>query len=147
MSTQKKAGPAGILLVGIVFLTALYIISAYNTLVRLDQQVQAQWAQVENAYQRRLDLVPNLVEAVKGAAGFEKSTYLAVTEARAKAGQTSAGSALTPTQDPARFAQFQQAQEGLSSALSRMMVVVERYPDLKGLVKILPDPTLLRTPS
>jgi LemA protein len=105
--------------------------SSYNSLNQLDQSVQAQWGQVENVYQRRLDLVPNLVETVKGAAAFEKDTFTAVTEARAKAGQATinAGQALS---DPAAFQRFQGSQEALSSALNRLMVVVEKYPDLKA---------------
>ena len=105
-------------------------VSAYNELVGLDQKVEAQWAQVENVYQRRLDLVPNLVETVKGAAAFEKETFTAVTEARSRAAQaTTAGRA---PDDPAALQKFQQAQEQLSGALSRLLVVVERYPDLKA---------------
>jgi LemA protein len=106
-------------------------VSTYNNLVSLDQQVQAQWAQVENVYQRRLDLVPNLVETVKGAAAFEKDTFTAVTEARSRAAQASTQAARAPD-DPAALQKFQQAQEQLSGALSRLMVVVERYPDLKA---------------
>ena len=115
-----------ILLVGIVVLAG---VGTYNSLVSLDQKVLAQWGQVENQYQRRADLVPNLVETVKGAADFERETFTAVTEARAKVGQMqiSAGQ-LTPE----TFAQFQQAQDGLSSALSRLLVVVEKYPELKA---------------
>ena len=104
-------------------------VSAYNGLVKLDQAVQAQWGQVENVYQRRADLVPNLVETVKGAAAFEKDTFTAVTEARSKVGQINAAGIAN---DPQAFAKFQQAQDGLSSALSRLMVVVEKYPDLKA---------------
>ncbi len=104
-------------------------ISAYNSLVTLDQGVQAQWAQVENVYQRRADLIPNLVETVKGAAAFEKDTFTAVTEARARVGQVNAGDIAN---NPEAFARFQQAQDGLSSALSRLLVVVEKYPDLKA---------------
>jgi LemA protein len=107
----------------------LWAMGGYNTLVGLDQAVQSQWAQVENVYQRRADLVPNLVETVKGAAAFEKDTFTAVTEARSRATQSAGGS---PPSDPAAFAKFQQAQEGLSSALSRLMVVVEKYPELKA---------------
>ena len=115
-----------ILLAGIVVLAG---VGTYNSLVSLDQKVLAQWGQVENQYQRRADLVPNLVETVKGAADFERETFTAVTEARAKVGQVqvSAGQ-LTPE----AFAQFQQAQDGLSSALSRLLVVVEKYPELKA---------------
>ena len=106
-------------------------VSAYNGLVALDQQVQTQWAQVENVYQRRADLVPNLVETVKGAAAFEKDTFTAVTEARSRVAQTGGAAARVPD-DPAALQKFQQAQEQLSGALSRLMVVVERYPDLKA---------------
>jgi LemA protein len=107
-------------------------VGGYNTLVRLDQAAQAQWAQVENVYQRRADLVPNLVETVKGASNFERETLTAVTEARAKVGQVTSGAMQNIVNDPAAFQRFQQAQDGLSSALSRLMVVVERYPDLKA---------------
>ena len=106
-------------------------VSAYNGLVRLDQQVKSQWGQVENVYQRRLDLVPNLVETVKGAAAFEKETFTAVTQARSRA-QQAAGAGATPADDPAALQKFQEAQSQLSSALSRLLVVVERYPDLKA---------------
>ena len=102
----------------------------YNRLVALDQAVQSQWAQVESVYQRRADLIPNLVSTVKGAANFEKSTYVAVADARAKVGQLNLGSGVP--NDPAAFAKFQAAQDGLSSALSRLLVTVERYPDLKA---------------
>ncbi len=91
--------------------------------------MQAQWAQVENVYQRRADLIPNLVETVKGAAAFETDTFTAVTEARAKVGQVNAAGIAN---NPEAFAKFQQAQDGLSAALSRLMVVVEKYPDLKA---------------
>src|SRR5499427_107076 len=108
------------------------IASTYNSLVRLDQATQTQWAQVENQYQRRTDLVPNLVATVKGAANFEQGTLTAVTEARAKVGQVTSGAIENIARDPQAFARFQQAQDGLSSALSRLMVVVERYPELKA---------------
>jgi len=123
-------------IVGAVVLIAVIlgmsIVGPYNTLVRLDQATQAQWAQVENVYQRRADLVPNLVETVKGAANFEKETFTAVTEARSKIGQVTSGALGNIASDPAAFQRFQQAQDGLSSALSRLMVVVERYPELKA---------------
>ena len=104
-------------------------VSTYNALVTLDQKVQGQWAQVENVYQRRADLVPNLVETVKGAAAFEKDTFTAVTEARSKVGAAAAPSGPV---DPATLQKYQQAQDQLSSALSRLLVVVEKYPDLKA---------------
>ena len=116
----------------IVLFGVLFVGSTYNSLVALDQKVQAQWGQVENVYQRRADLVPNLVETVKGAAAFETDTFTAVAEARAKVGQVSAGALENATSDPQAFARFQQAQDGLSSALSRLMVVVERYPELQA---------------
>jgi LemA protein len=114
-----------------ILLPAGCAVSTYNEFVSLDQKVDAQWAQVENAYQRRLDLVPNLVETVKGAAAFEKDTFTAVTEARAQAAQATAAARRAPD-DPAELEKFQQAQAQLSGALSRLMVVVERYPDLKA---------------
>ena len=128
----------GILLgcLGVLVLLALivgvWVVGSYNSLVSLDQKVQSQWAQVENVYQRRADLVPNLVETVKGAAAFEKDTFTAVTEARARVGQVNLGGAQGPANNPEAFSKFQQAQDGLSSALSRLLVVVEKYPDLKA---------------
>ena len=122
----------GGLLVLVLAILGLSAIGGYNSLVRLDQATQAQWAQVENVYQRRADLVPNLVETVKGAANFEKETLTAVTEARASVGQLSAGAVQNMASNPEALAKFQKAQDGLSSALSRLMVVVERYPELKA---------------
>lgn len=123
----------GLVVVGLIVLFAIIlgvsISGSYNSLVQLDQAAQAQWAQVENAYQRRADLVPNLVATVKGAADFEKSTMIAVTEARAKVGQVSGENV---PRDPAAFQRFQQAQDGLSSAISRLLVVTENYPQLKA---------------
>jgi LemA protein len=113
-----------IILAGIVLLSG---VGTYNSLVTLDEKVKAQWGQVENVYQRRADLVPNLVETVKGAAAFEKDTFTAVTEARAKVGQVEL-KADNLTQE--NLAKFQAAQDGLSSALSRLLVVVEKYPEL-----------------
>jgi len=104
-------------------------VGTYNSLVGLSQGVDAQWAQVENQYQRRADLIPNLVETVKGAADFEKSTLEQVVKARASVGQMNLGNL---PNDPAAFARFQAAQDSLSGALSRLMVVVERYPELKA---------------
>lgn len=129
MATKKfMFGCLGIVVLAVIIL-ALSVSGTYNELVRLDQKVQAQWAQVENVYQRRADLVPNLVETVKGAADFEKSTFTAVTEARAKVGQVQLSADKI---NPEAFAKFQQAQDGLSSALSRLLVVMEKYPDLKA---------------
>jgi LemA protein len=119
-----------IVLLGVIL--AFTVIGNYNSLVKLDQAVQSQWGQVENVYQRRADLIPNLVETVKGAAAFEKDTFTAVTEARSKVGQISAGAVQNMANNPEMFQKFQQAQDGLSSALNKLMVVVEKYPDLKA---------------
>src|SRR5437870_13713594 len=133
MSTGLKIA-LGILAAIVLFVVVLggAVAGTYNSLVQLDQAVQSQGAQVQNVYQRRADLVPNLVATVKGSANFEQQTLTAVTEARAKVGQVSAGALENITRDPQAFARFQQAQDGLSSALSRLMVVAERYPELKA---------------
>lgn len=133
MSTGSKIalGVVGALLL-LVLIVGSWVAGSYNTLVQLDQATQAQWGQVENTYQRRADLVPNLVATVKGAAKFEQDTLTAVTEARAKVGQVSGAALGNIANDPAAFARFQQAQDGLSSALSRLMVVMEKYPELKA---------------
>jgi LemA protein len=102
----------------------------YNTFQRLDEQSKSAWSEVLNQYQRRADLVPNLVATVKGEASFEQDTLTKVVEARAKA--TSIQVTPETLNNPEAFAKFQQAQGELSSALSRLMVVVERYPDLKA---------------
>jgi LemA protein len=117
--------------IGIAVVIGLLGAVSYNRLVGLSQGVEKQWAQVENVYQRRADLVPNLVATVSGAANFEKSTLVEITDARASVGkvQVNATEALN---DPAKFAEFQQAQNAMSSALSRLLVVVERYPELKA---------------
>ena len=101
----------------------------YNTMVTKDEAVSASWAQVENVYQRRADLIPNLVNTVKGYASHEKETLEGVIEARSKATSVNIDASKL---DAKSLQQFQQAQSGLSSALSRLMVVVERYPDLKA---------------
>ena len=102
----------------------------YNDFQRLDEQVKAAWAEVLNQYQRRADLIPNIVATVKGEANFEQETLTRVIEARAKATSIQATPELI--NDPAAFQQFQAAQGELSGALSRLMVTVERYPDLKA---------------
>jgi LemA protein len=119
---------AFILLVVVLVITG---VGTYNSLVNRSQAVDAQWAQVQNVYQRRADLVPNLVSTVAGAANFEKTTLTEITEARASVGKVSLSPNTAPT-DPAQLAQFEQAQGQLSSALARLLVVVERYPDLKA---------------
>jgi LemA protein len=120
------------IVVGLAVILGVSCVGSYNKLVKLGQAVDAQWAQVENAYQRRADLVPNLVETVKGAAKFEQGTLTAVTEARAKVGQVSAQATEKIVNDPQAMQRFQQAQDGLSSALSRLLVVSEQYPELKA---------------
>ena len=115
-----------------VLLAILLTVGSYNSLISLDQGVQAQWAQVENVYQRRADLVPNLVQTVKGAANFEKETLTAVTEARAQVGKVSPEALKNATSDPESFQRFEKAQSQLSSALSRLLVVSEQYPQLRA---------------
>jgi len=121
---------------GVVGLLLLVVvgggISSYNGLVAADQDVQAQWGQVQNVYQRRADLVPNLVATVRGAANFERETLQAVTEARSRVGQISGEALRSAASDPQAMARFEQAQDGLSSALSRLLVVSERYPELRA---------------
>ena len=102
----------------------------YNTMQANEEAVKAAWGDVESAYQRRADLIPNLVTVVKKYAQHERETLIAVTEARAKVGQVTLSA--DKLGDPAALAQFQQAQSALSSTLSRLMVVVEKYPDLKA---------------
>jgi LemA protein len=120
-----------IAIVLVVIVGGMFLAGTYNNLVSQSQAVDAQWAQVENVYQRRADLIPNLVETVKGVANFEKSTYIQVAEARAKVGQVNVNASSLPT-DPAAFAQFQAAQDGLTSALTHLLAVVENYPQLKA---------------
>jgi LemA protein len=120
---------------GVVLLIVLMAggcaLTSYNGLVGASQAVDAQWGQVENVYQRRSDLIPNLVATVKGAAAFEQDTLVAVTQARASVGQMKVDASNLPN-NPEAFAKFEQAQQGLSGALQRLMVVVEKYPELKA---------------
>ena len=121
MGKKVAIGCAGAVLV-FALIAGVSISGIYNSLVQLDQATEAQWAQVQNAYQRRADLVPN----------FEQSTMTAVTEARAKVGQVTPAAMADITKDPAAFQRYQQAQQGLSSALSHLLVVTENYPNLKA---------------
>lgn len=138
---MKRSG----ILLGCVGLILLFLvgflvwgIGTRNRLVTMEEAVSSQWAQVENAYQRRFDLIPNLVRTVQGAANFEKSTLEAVVNARSRVGQVAAPGGFSPsatggvTDNPEAFRQFEEAQAGLTSALSRLLVVVERYPELKS---------------
>src|SRR3984893_6355199 len=115
----------------IVFVIGLFFWGTYNRLVGLQQGVDAQWAQVQTVYQRRADLIPNLVNTVAGAANFEKSTLTEVTNARASVGRVQLDPAKAPT-DAAQLQHFQEAQGQLSNALSRLLVVSERYPELRA---------------
>ena len=116
-------------IIAIIVVVALWISGVYNSMVAQDENVKTAWSQVDNQYQRRLDLIPNLVSTVKGYAAHESETLENVISARSKATQTT----IDPTNlNEATLSQFQQAQGELSSALSRLMVVVEKYPDLKA---------------
>ncbi len=131
---MTKGLAAGLGCVALIVVIALILgFSAwgtYNNLVTLQQEVESKWSQVENTYQRRMDLIPNLVATVKGYAAHESQTLEAVTASRSQVGSIK----VTPDilNNPAEFQKFQQAQAGLTSALSRLMVVVEKYPDLKA---------------
>ena len=128
---MNKGGIGIVLLsiVGVLAVIGLMFAGSYNGLVRLEESVNSAWSQVENVYQRRLDLIPNLVETVKGYAGHENSTLVAVTEARSRV----AGSVSSDVvNDPAKFQKFQESQAALGGALSRLLVVAEQYPDLKA---------------
>src|SRR3989442_3344524 len=133
MSTGLKIA-LGLLAAVVLFVIVIggVVASTYNNLNQLDQGVQEKWAQVQNVYQRRVDLIPNLVNTVKGAANFEQQTLTAVTAARSKVRQVTSGAVEKIARDPQAFQRFEQAQAGLSSALSRLMVVAERYPGLKA---------------
>lgn len=115
----------------LVLIVILWATGTYNGMVSSSQEVDKQWAQVQNVYQRRYDLIPNLVATVKGAANFEKSTLEAVVDARASVGKVQLDANSAPT-DPAKLQAFEAAQKSLSGALSRLLVVVERYPELKA---------------
>lgn len=119
------------ILVILVIIIGLSFAGTYNKLVGLGQEVDKSWAEVENQYQRRADLVPNLVATVQGAANFEKETLTAVTQARASVGRATVEAGKAPT-DPQALAQYEAAQNQLGAALQRLLVVSERYPDLKA---------------
>src|SRR6267142_934747 len=126
-------GCGGVLVIIAFFavVAALGLMGSYNRLVKLDQSVNQSWAQVQNVYQRRADLIPNLVQTVTGAANFEKSTLIAVTNARASVGRVQLDPNKAPA-DAAQLEQFQAAQGQLSNALSRLLVVSENYPQLRA---------------
>lgn len=130
MQRSSFMGPAIVALIVVILLFTVGGI--YNGLVSSSQAVDAQWGQVQAAYQRRADIIPQLVATVKGAANFEKSTYLAVTEARSHVGQISPQAVQNALNDPAAFQKYAAAQDQLGSALSRLLVTVENYPQLKA---------------
>ncbi len=129
MGKSVALGCIVLILVGVLVIGGMAA-GAYNRLNSADQAVSAGWAQVENVYQRRADLIPNLVETVKGAANFEKETLTQVIQARASATQVKLDA--NSIKDPAAFAQFQKVQDGLGSAIGRLLVSVEKYPELKA---------------
>ena len=120
-----------VVLLFIALVIGLFFWGSYNRLVTLDQEVNKRWGDVQTVYQRRADLIPNLVNTVAGAANFEKSTLTEVTNARASVGRVQLDPAKAPT-DAAQLQQFQQAQGQLSNALSRLLLVSERYPELRA---------------
>lgn len=129
MKSIKKSWIIIAVIILLVIIMYTSIKGTYNKMVIMDESVSSQWAQVENVYQRRADLIPNLVATVKGYAEHERETFEAVTQARSKA----TGVSIDPTNlNEATMQQFQAAQDQLSSALSRLLVVVEKYPDLKA---------------
>lgn len=117
-----------VVLLGLIL--AFSLVGRYNTLVGMQEGVEAAWSEIDNQYKRRFDLIPQLVSTVRGAADFERSTLEAVTEARASVGRAQLPSGVP--QDPQQLQAYIQAQQGLGAALSRLMVVVERYPDIKA---------------
>ncbi len=128
---MKKGTIALIVVVVLLFIMFFSFKGYYNSFVTHEEQVSQSWAQVENVYQRRADLIPNLVEVVKGYAKHEQETLQGVVDARSKmGGQVNVSKDVL--NDPQAFAKFQQMQGALSSALQRLMVVVEKYPDLKA---------------
>lgn len=126
---MKKGVIALLVIGGIILIGYLFLSGRYNTMVEKQEATAAQWANVETSYQRRADLIPNLVNTVKGAADFERSTLTEVIEARSKATSINVDASKL---DPAQIQQFQAAQNQLSGALSRLLVTVERYPELKA---------------
>ena len=129
---MKKTVVILLILAVLIAIAASNGCGTYNRLVSMEEQVDASWAQVENVYQRRADLIPNLVETVKGAADFEKETLTAVIEARAKATSIELKADESLLSNPAALQKFQAAQGELGQALSRLLVTIERYPTLKA---------------
>ncbi len=126
---MKKSTIILLSIAGVILLVIFWFIGTGNNLVQKEEAVKGSWSQVQNVYQRRMDLIPNLVSTVKGYAEHERSTLQSVVEARNQATKVDLSSALN---DPQKFAQLKKAQDSLGGALSRLMVVVEKYPDLKA---------------
>jgi LemA protein len=129
---QRPSYLGPVIVIVLVVAIGLWMASVYNALVSLGQAVDAQWGQVQNVYQRRADLVPNLVATVKGAANFESSTYEAVAKARASVGQIPPDVVQNAINNPQDFAKYAQAQDTLGASLSRLLAVVENYPQLRA---------------
>jgi LemA protein len=117
-----------LIIVAVIAVVALFVMAKYNHIISLDESVKTAWSQVENVYQRRMDLIPNLVNTVKGAAAQESGVLVAVVEARANASKVNVN-----INDPESLAAFQQAQGEVSSSLSRLLVTVEKYPELQSI--------------
>jgi len=130
MNNKKRNSIIAIVVIALVVLLSIrWGVRTYNSFITMEEGIEGQWANVENVYQRRADLIPNLVNTVKGYADFEQETLTQVIEARAQATSVT----VDPSNlNPQSIAAFQQAQEGLSSALSRLLVTIERYPELKA---------------
>jgi LemA protein len=130
MQRRSYTGP---IIVGSIALVIFFMVAgSYNSLVSLSQAVDAQWGQVQNVYQRRADLIPNLVATVKGAANFEKSTYEDVAKARASVGQIPPAVVQSALNNPQAFQQYAKAQDQLGLALTHLLAVAENYPQLKA---------------
>src|SRR6516164_8571724 len=129
---QRRSYAGPIVIIAIVVILFLFIGASYNSLVSLGQAVDAQWGQVQNVYQRRADLIPNLVATVKGAANFEKSTYEDVAKARASVGQIPPEVVQNALSNPQAFQQYAQAQDQLGAALTHLLAVSENYPQLRA---------------
>ena len=126
---MKKGIIALIVIIGLIAIGGIWFVSVNNRLVPMEESVTAQWANVESAYQRRADLIPNIVSTAKGYAEFEQETLIRVTEARSKATSVT----IDPTNiTPQQLQQFQEVQSNLTGALARLLAVFERYPDLKA---------------
>jgi LemA protein len=124
---MKKKNYSGYIIGGILVVVGIWLITTYNALVQKDEKVKLQWNEVQNAYQRRLDLIPNLVNIVKGGADYEQTTLQKIAEARAKANSINATGI-----NAANYQQQSAAQDELAAAANRLLITVEKYPELKG---------------